>query len=166
MTTDNHAEQTEYRIHQLFEVGVLLKGLNAVVETGLGLLLFFVDVRGIVETFINNELIDDPNDYLATHLQSFTDKLSPGAELYSALYLLSHGIVKGFLVWGLLREKIWAYPASMAVLVLFIIYQVVKFLENHSIGLALLTAFDLVILWLIWHEYRVISAHLGKRKSG
>ena len=150
----NLKEATEHRLHQAFEVGILLKGANALLELLLGALLLFVDVRDIVAAFVQNELVEDPDDFLATHLAPLTAKLPPNAELYSALYLLSHGIIKAFLVWGLLRQKAWAFPASLAVLTLFVLYQLIKFAQNHSIALMLLTIFDLIIMWLIYHEWR------------
>lgn len=152
-------DKREVRIHELFEVGVVLKGLNALVQIVLGgLLLVFPNVADIVQAFVANELVEDPSDFLATHLQGLTTNLSPQTQLFAALYLLSHGLIKVVLVAGLLRRKLWAYPASLAVLTLFIVYQVIKFLENHSITLALLTLFDLAVMWLIYHEYRRMEA--------
>ena len=152
--------QVEKRIHALFEVGVILKGLNALVEIVVGSLFLFVDVRTIVEALVASELVEDPTDFLATHLQAITGHLPPGAELYSALYLLSHGVVKGVLVVGLLRNKLWAYPASLAVLSLFVLYQVIKIISAHSLPLVALTLFDIVVMWLIYHEYRLRLNHL------
>lgn len=148
------SSRAEGRLHKAFEIGVLLKGANALIELVLGLLLLFVDVRDIVKVFVQNELVEDPADFLASRLAPLTANLPPNAELYSALYLLSHGIVKAFLVWGLLRERLWAFPASLAVLGLFILYQLLKIAQNHSVALILLTLFDFVVIWLIWHEWR------------
>jgi len=148
------SDRIETWLHWSFEIGVVLKAISAGLELLFGLLLLFIDIRAIVQPFIDNELIDDPNDFLATHLQSAVANLSPGAELYSALYLLSHGIVKAALVGGLLRKKLWAYPASMVVLWLFIAYQTIKWIQTHSVALLLLTLFDLLLVYLIWHEYQ------------
>ncbi len=148
-------ELKEVRIHELFEVGVILKGANALAQLVLGaLLLVFPNVADIVQALVANELVEDPSDFFATHLQGLATNLSSQTQLFAALYLLSHGLIKIVLVAGLLRDKLWAYPASLAVLTLFIVYQVIKFLENHSVTLALLTIFDLAVMWLIWHEYR------------
>ncbi len=144
----------EKQLHRLFEIGVLLKGANAVLEIVLGGLLLFFNVGDIVRAFAENELLDDPGDFFATHVYGFASHFSTQAEFYTALYLLSHGIIKVFLVAGLLRNKLWAYPASLAVLALFVAYQSIKFLSTHSIALALLTIFDLALMWLVWHEYR------------
>jgi uncharacterized membrane protein len=140
-------------LHELFEIGVVLKGINAVLELASGLLLLVVDVRGIVETLVEDHLVDDPHDFLATHIQGALQKLSPGAEVYSGLYLISHGAVKMVLVWGLLKKKLWAYPASLVVLAFFIVYQTYKLLQTHSIALLLLTIFDASLMYLIWREY-------------
>jgi uncharacterized membrane protein len=156
-------DKKELRLHQLFEVGVLLKGANAALEIVLGGLLLFVNVGDIVRALVSNELLDDPNDFLATHLYGYASHFSAQAEFYSALYLLSHGVIKVFLVVGLLRNKLWAYPASLAVLALFVAYQTIKFLGTHSIPLALLTIFDLALMWLVWHEYRRMLHTKGLR---
>ncbi len=150
MTTDKQGRG----LHRLFKVGVLLKGINAVVELLLGALLLFVDVGAIVQTFVADELIDDPTDFLATHLRLFAGHLTPGAEVYSGLYLISHGMIKIVLVWGLLRDRMWAYPASLAVLALFVAYQTITYVHTYSIPLLLLTIFDLSLMWLIYREYR------------
>jgi uncharacterized membrane protein len=82
--------------------------------------------------------------------------LSVGTETFYAFYLLSHGLVNVALVIGLLRGRLWAYPVSLAVLVAFIAYQGYRYSYTHSIGLMVLTAFDIVIIWLIWHEWRLL----------
>lgn len=147
-------EKKERGLHELFEIGVLLKGINAVLELLFGSLLLFVDVQAIVEALIQNEIIEDPNDFLATHLHSIAGHITPGAEVFSGLYLIAHGVIKIVLVYGLLKNKIWAYPASLTVLALFVAYQGITWVRTHSIALLLLTIFDLSLIALIYHEYR------------
>jgi len=153
-------QKREYRIHQAFEVGVILKGVNAALEIIFGvLLLFTMRYADLLTALVQNELVEDPDDFLARHFDKITHILSPQFQFYGALYLLSHGIVKAFLVWGLLKEKIWAYPASIAVLIFFVIYQVIRIMQTGSVPLIALTVFDLTVLWLIWHEYRLMTKH-------
>ena len=149
-------------VHDLFEIGVVLKGLNALLELGLGVLFLFVNVSGIILTLVQNELVEDPNDFIAHQLQLLTQNVGSGAQLYTALYLISHGVIKGLLVAGLLRGKLWAYPASLVVLSLFVAYQVIKWLGTHSVLLLSLTLFDLAVMWLIWKEYRYVREGLFK----
>ena len=79
---------------------------------------------------------------------------------FYALYLLSHGIVKCALVVGLLREKLWAYPASIAVFGAFIAYQLYRYSYTHEIALIALSIFDLFVISLAIHEYRLLRKHL------
>lgn len=151
----------EKRIHQLFEIGILLKGADGLVEIVLGALLMFVNVADIVRALVQHELIEDPGDYIANHLVAAANATTAD-HVYVSLYLLIHGIIKVALVVGLLRGKLWAYPASLAVLGLFVAYQVVAWLTSHSVLLALLTLFDLLVIWLIWHEYRLVRAHFQR----
>ena len=141
-------------IHDAFIVSVVVKGAFAALETILGVMLLFTgSVVQFVLTLIQDELIEDPTDFFATHIKSLLNP-SHDAQVFGGLYLLSHGAVKLLLVAGLLRKKLWAYPASLAVFALFILYQMVRWLDTHSAWLLALTVVDLVVMWLIWHEYR------------
>jgi uncharacterized membrane protein len=153
----------ERRIHQIFEVSILLKGAHALIECVGGLALAFVStsaITGLVNSVTQDELIEDPNDFVATHLISLTQNFSLSTQHFYTFYLLSHGIIKVFLVIGLLRNKLWAYPASLGVLGLFIVYQLYRFSYTHGFGLIVLTVFDVFVMGLIWHEYRLVRRHL------
>jgi len=63
------------------------------------------------------------------------------------------------LVVGLLRNKLWSYPASLIVLALFILYQIYRFYYTQSAGLIVLTVFDVIVMILIWHEYGLMRRH-------
>jgi uncharacterized membrane protein len=154
---------TEHRIHEIFQLSVLLKGAHAVLECVSGLALALVSNASIVNTITwltQDELIQDPNDFVATHMLRMSQDFSVTTKNFYVFYLLSHGIVKLFLVAALLKNKFWAYPASLIVLGLFIAYQVYRFSYTHSIGLVLLTVFDLFVMFLIWHEYQLIRRHM------
>jgi uncharacterized membrane protein len=62
--------------------------------------------------------------------------------------------VKVTLVIALLRNKLWAYPWMIAVLLAFIAYQVSVIVLGPSPGLVALTVFDVLIVVLTWREYR------------
>ena len=153
----------EHRIHQIFQVSVLLKGAHALIECLGGIALALVSTNSIanfVNAITQDELIKDPNDFVATHLLTMAHNFSVQTQHFYAFYLLSHGIVKVALVVGLLREKLWAYPASLVVLTLFVLYQLYRFSYTHGLGLIVLTLFDIVVMGLIWHEYGLMRRHL------
>jgi len=156
----------ERRIHQIFEISVLLKGAHALIECVSGLVLAFVSTSTIlklVNVLTQDELIEDPKDFVATHLLSQAQNFTVSAQRFYVFYLLSHGVIKAFLVIGLLRNKLWAYPVSLVVLGLFIAYQLYRFSYTHGVGLIVLTVFDFIVIGLIWHEYGLVRRHLKSR---
>ena len=156
----------ERRVHQIFEISILLKGAHALIECIGGLVLAFVStsaITNLVNALTQEELIEDPNDFVATHLLSLAQNLTVSTQRFYAFYLLSHGVIKLLLVAGLLRKKLWAYPASLLVLGLFIVYQLYRFSYTHGVGLIVLTVFDVIVMGLIWHEYQMVRRHLTSR---
>ena len=153
----------ESQIRRIFRVSIVLKGLHALLECvgGVAIGLIGTDtVSRLVNALTQEELVEDPKDFLALHLLSWAQGFSVETKHFYAFYLVSHGLVKLFLVAGLLRNKLWAYPVSLVVLGLFIVYQLYRFSYTHGWGLIALSVFDVVVMWLIWHEYRVV------RRSG
>jgi uncharacterized membrane protein len=139
----------EKGIHRIFVVSVALKGLHALIEVAGGLALYLFSSAAIARML--DEV--DPHDWIARHFPM-------SEQHFYAFYLLSHGIVKAVLVAGLLREKLWAYPASIAVFGAFIGYQLYRYSWTHDIGLVLLSVFDLFVIALAVHEYRLLRRHL------
>ena len=153
----------ERRIHQVFEVSVLLKGAHAAVEAVGGLALALTNnqwIRDLVTKASESELIEDQRDFIAHHLMTWAQGFSVETQHFYAWYLLSHGVVKLALVTGLLMRKLWAYPTTIVVLGLFIVYQLYRYTQTHGLGLLLLTALDVVVVGLTWHEYGLMRRHL------
>ncbi|MFO1142343.1 MAG: DUF2127 domain-containing protein [Amaricoccus sp.] len=148
-------------LHQTFEASILLKGAFALLEAAGGLLLWLIGpstILGLVTLVTRQELGEDPKDWVATTLLHWAQGFSIATQHFYAIYLLSHGLVKLVLVAGLLRSARWAYPASLVVMTLFVLYQLYRFSFTHDPGLILLTAFDLFVIALIWREWRRVGA--------
>lgn len=152
-------------LHRLFRWGVILKGVDGLVEIASGL-TFLLATRSVLQKIVVHltkaELIEDPNDFFANYLVHAFHGFSLSTQHFSGLYLLAHGLIKMFLVVALLREKLWAFPTGGAFLALFMGYQIFRLTQTHSLLLGLLTVSDLLILFLIWHEYRVLKATLAE----
>ena len=156
----------ERRIHRIFEISVLLKGTHAVVESIGGIALYFISTDTIV-AFVNRitqeELLEDPNDFIATWLLGMARDFSVASKSFYSFYLLSHGLIKLWLVVNLLRNRLWSYPASLVVMAAFIVYQLYRFSYTYSLGLMLLTIFDVFVIALIWHEWQLVK-RFGNRR--
>ena len=136
----------EKRIHQVFVVSVAAKGAHALLEIVGGLALYLLGSDTIARWI-------RPHEWIASHFHA-------SEQHFYAFYLLSHGLIKGVLVFFLLREKLWAYPAAVAVFALFIAYQLYRYSFTHDIGLIALSIFDLFVIALAVHEYRLLRKHL------
>jgi len=136
----------EKNIHRLFVVSVAAKGLHALIEIAGGLALYLLSSEAIADWI-------RPHEWAASHFK-------PEEQHFYAFYLLSHGLVKSVVVYGLLREKLWAYPASFVVFSLFIAYQLYRYSFTHDIALIALSIFDLFVIALAVHEYRLLRKHL------
>jgi uncharacterized membrane protein len=144
-------------LDRTFEVSMVLKGLDGLLEVLGGLLLLVVSpatIDRIVGALTQHELSQDSHDFLATHALHFANGLTETAVFLGALYLLSHGLVKIVLVYAVLRTKLWAYPWMIAFLAVFIVYQIYRMTFAPSLGLAALTIFDIFVAWLTYLEYR------------
>ena len=113
-----------------------------------------------------DELSDDPNDFWANFLVHGAQSFSLSSQHFLAFYLLSHGVIKGFLVLALFKEKLWSYPLAMVIFSLFGGYQIFEFTRTGSLWLLVLTVLDIFIIILTWHEYRYMRKTGLKPKWG
>lgn len=147
-------------IHLGFYIGLILKGLYDTGEVLCGFFLIFLTPERMSKliTFISkNELNEDPNDLVMNYLLSFSHVFSISMQHFTSFYLLSHGLVKISLLILLWRKKLWAYPMSCVIFMIFIIIQIQRFTQTHSIMLLILTIIDIAMIALTILEYKNIK---------
>lgn len=147
--------------HRFFQFGVILKGVDGVLEIVGGALLVAFGSRGLgtaVRFVTQHELSEDPRDAVAGWMVRHAAAVGADTVHFASLYLLAHGIVKIVLAVGLIRERIGVFPVALGLIGLFTLYQAYRLTVLPSVGLATLTVFDVVIIALVWVEYRVLRA--------
>ncbi len=147
----------EKNVHVAFEISLALKGAFALVEIVAGIFAYFVTrqfLLDVMHAITQTELTEDPRDFVANYLLHAAQGLSVSSQYFTAFYLLSHGVIKLWLIIGLWRKKRGYYPVAIAVFGLFILYQVYRYSFTHSLSLLLITALDVVVIGLTWFEYR------------
>jgi uncharacterized membrane protein len=143
--------------HAAFEIGIFFKGLDGAAEIIGAILLFVIPPHAISHALAmvtQHELSEDPHDFIASHLLRMSERFSPDTQLFAAMYLLVHGVVKVLLVWALFRAKAWAYPAAIVVFAAFGVYQMYRYFLSPSFVMIALTGLDAVVIALTWIEYR------------
>lgn len=141
----------------LFRLLLLVKTLDGILEVIGGVLLWSVTpltVSRLTVALTQHELAEDPRDFVANHLVAAARHLTNDVRLFAVVYLLVHGVIKTALMIAVLKGHKKVYPCAIGFLGLFICYQVYRVGYSGSGGLAVITAIDIVVVILIWREYR------------
>lgn len=147
----------QHWLHEAFEASLILKAIFATAEALAGLALF-VPLQGALIRAAHwltvHDLAEDPSDPLAVWLLGQAQAFSVEVQHFWAWYLLGHGVLKLTVLYGLFRGWRIAYPAAMAVLSGFVIWQLHHWMVAGSPVLLAISTFDLLVIWLIWQEWR------------
>ncbi len=147
-------------VHIGFEIGLLMKGIDGILEIIGGILLLFlspVRLNSIMRLLTQHELSDDPKDKVANLLLSYSHSFSISTQHFGVTYLLSHGLVKCLLIFLLWQKKLFAYPLTILSLLLFIAYQAYRYLYSQSAFLIVLSVLDIVMVVLTVLEYKKVK---------
>jgi uncharacterized membrane protein len=152
--------EQEKRISLYFRVSILMKGAISLAELVAGTALLFIPVSyflNLLARYAESELREDATSFIASHLLQLSQQAAEISGTFIALYLLSRGLVKVVLIWAMLKSKLWAYPASLVVLGLFVLYQLYQIAIGFSWIIVALTVFDFIVMYFIWREYQVLK---------
>ena len=153
----NPGEHPQTVTDKAFRISLYLKGLDGLLEVLGGILLLLIkpeQINHLARWLTQGELSQDPNDFIAHHILKTAHELTGSSLVFGAVYLLSHGISKIFLIIQVLRDRLWAYKALIVLIGLFVVYQTYRLIVKFSISMLLLTMFDLAVIYLTQKEYR------------
>jgi uncharacterized membrane protein len=156
MTDSNYVKIKDWW-HSLFEYAIVAKGFIGVWEIVSAFLILFVskaEFSSLFSLIARSELLENPRDMFINFIAQNLQTLSLNTKIFIAIFILIHGLLDIFLVIQLYRNKIWAYLLAIAVMLIFIGYQIYRITLYHSPVLVVITIFDLFLVGLIWHEYK------------
>jgi len=144
------------KFRTLFDITALLKGAYGIIEI-IGSFLVLLVTRSALTRFVffivGGELTEDPKDFIANSLVILAQNFSVGMKTFLFAFLLTSGLAKIMLVYGLLKEKLWVYPLSIVLFMLLFAYEIVKYYFSSSAWYLLLILFDIVFISLIAYRY-------------
>ena len=152
-------------LHKSYEISLLLKALLGLTQLASALMLYLTPTGGIagfVTWLTSQELSEDPGDVVALWLLQAAQALSISTVTFYSLYLLAHGALNFGVVLLLWARLIWAYPVSIVVLLVFVAYQLYEYAVTGSPTMIVLSLFDLLIVFLVWREYRAVLRSAGR----
>lgn len=144
-------------LDKTYEIGIIIKGIDGTFELLGGILILTLSsdtIHRITSFLTASELNQDPHNFIATHIVKLGDHLANGHNIFAAAFLLTHGLVKVVMVTCLLLNKMWAYPWSLGILTLFLIYQIYALIISPTFGMAYLTVLDTLIIYLVYREWQ------------
>ena len=142
-------------VHWMFVTAIVVKGADGLLEMAGGYFLVFKPgwIGPATAVWATSMLLRDSANTFAQILARWGVALTLDTEHFVSTYLVAHGAAKLFVTWGLLREKLWAFPAGLIIFGLLIVYQLYHFAIHNSAVVAALIALDVGVCYLIWREY-------------
>lgn len=154
-----HKIRAYFTFKRIFYIGIFFKGVDGAIELFTAITLFFINpdqIHKLVALATREELAKDPHDFIANLLLNNTNHISRNAITFLIVYLLIHAAVKLVAVFGIILKQLWAYPFALITLGLLTLYQLYEIIVRPSLGMILLTALDIFVIWLIAREYTKI----------
>lgn len=152
MQTSSHP--TERVIYQLTLLG---KAVLGVLQIGAALAIMLGGVQqvpALARWLVQAELAEDKNDYWASHIMAFAQAL-PGSDLtFYGVYFLLHGALHIGIVMALLKGAEWAHVAAVAILIAFVLYQMVDWWFKGGTMLLVLSAIDVFVIVITLRQMR------------
>jgi uncharacterized membrane protein len=149
----------EKTIYELFRVSIWLKALGSMGEMLAGISIAFIPSTFVLHTallFAQGDIDGDSDDFLAHGLVSAAHSFVRSNNLLIGVYLFIRGLVQFLLVLALFKNKVWAYPLLLLVLLILVITQGYAIYVSHSIVASVITVIDLITMVLVWHEYGIV----------
>ncbi len=153
---------TKYKtlVHNGFEIGIFLKGLNGILEILGGGAMLILSPQTIFR-FIFFIVQSLPQNLVGKHLLVQSYSLLNEQKTFLILFLLSHGIIKLLLIFALYKKKLWAYPLAVLVFGLFILFQMEQYFVSRSLWLIILSVLDVLVIGLTYLEYRNLKSKIN-----
>lgn len=153
---DNLVVKPHGLFHDVFDIVVVLKGLNGLAEITGGAVLLLTKAGTIMEWvqwLTQSELLQDPHDLLANSLEHWAMNFGHDAQVFAGLYLLVHGIVKLTLAILLFKERPWVFPLALILFTTLVAFSPHHLWMHWSWALAVFVVFDLFTIGIIAKEW-------------
>lgn len=147
-------------IDLFFKIGMWWRIFYGTLRLIFGIALFRLIGTPVIEIFYKlagKELVEDPNDLLIQMIGPWIGHFALTITYFLVIYLIFWGIIDIALSISLLKHKHWAFPISIYLILLFVLYEIYRFFHTHSFVLAYIIFVDLILVWLINKEYKKLK---------
>lgn len=144
----------------LFQVSVLAKAFDGAVQLMLAAVFYLFNYSTLTiaaRRIFQEEIAENPDAFIWTFAERAFQDFTAHSQYFWATLLFVHGAIKTILVIGLLRDKRWAYPASIGAFGGFMAYQLFELSQRFSTFLSLVTLVDAIVVLVIFLEYQKVK---------
>lgn len=153
---------------RIFDVTLIVKGVAAIIDIVAAAIIFTTGNELAVRFFakVTTLMTDFEGDGVVSQYLS----MQPGAIStfdiwFITGYLGFHGVLNLILVEGIWFRRQWAYTKAMRILLIFFVYQCVRLMFVWSYWLFIITLYDLVVILLLYNEYRHAEREKRHKRS-
>ncbi|HTQ08829.1 MAG TPA: DUF2127 domain-containing protein [Fimbriimonadaceae bacterium] len=140
----------------IFRISLIIKGLDAILESLAGILLLMpFQVSRLISFLLQHELAMEAKHHTAAHFEHAAAVALQHATTMGAIYLIFHGVAKVVLIAAVFKEQRWGYLGLFAVLSLFALLELSRGVMTGQFLDYAFAGFDLFIVYLIAKEYKM-----------
>jgi uncharacterized membrane protein len=154
-------------VHRAFWLSLFLKGLDGALQLLGGVAVLVAEpgtlgkaYRWLSRFLIGNRVHNPEADFIKVTAESF----HMNVEMLVAIYLLVNGVIKVLLVYGLLKEKLWVFPAACVGFGLMFSLEVYRLSIHFFWGIFILMCISVFVITMVILEWRKVKA-LGSSQS-
>lgn len=154
-------------VHRAFWISLIIKGIDGALQLLGGFAVIFVEPGTLgnayrwLTRFLFGKREGNPE---AAFIRDAAHSFNMSIEVLVAIYLLVHGIIKVLLVYGLLKERLWVFPAAFAGFGFFLALEIYRITVHFYWGILILMCIDIFVITMVIMEYRKVKA-FGSNQS-
>ena len=119
----------------------------------------------VIDALLRHEIIEDPTDTLRILLDTFFTHYGFVVTYFLAFHFIFWGIMDIILSWSMLKQKLWAFPLSLILMGMFMVYEIFRYTHTHATSLLVLLCIDAVISVFIYREYQRLKLQASQKAN-
>ena len=159
----SHHEDKSF-VHRAFWISLFIKGLDGALQLLGGLAVIFLEpgTLGNAYRWLTRFLFGkhDGNNPEADFIRVTAHSFHISVAVLVAIYLLVNGIIKVLLVYGLLKEKLWVFPAACAGFGIMFSLELYRLSVHFYWGIFILMCISVFVITMVILEWRKVKAQM------
>jgi uncharacterized membrane protein len=159
-------ESTENTYGFFFRLGMwwrIFYGFLRILLSLILLRLVGIPFADIFYDLMSHEIIENKADFLIRTISPFLEHFSFTVTYFLVTHLVFWGFLDIILSVSMLRHRLWAFPVSIYLMGMFVLYEMYRFTHTHSLILLWVIFIDIIIIWLIRKEYTRLRGSMPAR---